>query len=189
MAKFCIKFDLAQRHLKLPQPELCSRPPGSCFQVPKAGGVQGGAVCGCTGDPISQTLVTKNDRPHPCAAFCGSQSIFSSSTTGRASPISQRRKLSPREHSCLCLAQGHAGRKWQGWGRLLISLATFLLPWLRDAGDTSWLSSLQPGRKGLEGASRPLSCAALQPGYDFPPPCEMYIWGWLPANMRSKNSF
>ena len=114
MTKFCIKLNLAQRHLKLPQPELCAA------KFPKASlsgskGWEREAVCVCTEDPTS--LITRNDSSHPYSAFCCSQSTFSLIMSGHASPISQRRKLSPWEHKCL--ANRHRGKKWQSRGRLL----------------------------------------------------------------------
>lgn len=146
MTKFCIKLNLAQRHLKLPQPELFAA------KFPKASllgskGWEGEAVCVCTEDPTS--LITRNDSSHPYSAFCCSQSTFSLILSGHASPISQRRKLSPWEHKCL--ANRHRGRKWQSRGRLLMALTDSLLPWLRNARVT-WLSSLQPGCNYLEGS-------------------------------------
>ena len=112
MTKFCIKLNLAQRHLKLPQPELFAA------KFPKASlsgskGWEREAVCVCTEDPTS--LITRNDSSHPYSAFCCSQSTFSLIMSGHASPISQRRKLSPWEHKCL--ANRHRGMIARSWRR------------------------------------------------------------------------
>lgn len=105
MTKFCIKLNLAQRHLKLPQAELFTAkfPKAS---LPSSKGWEGETLCVCTEDPTS--LITRNDSSHPYSAFCCSPSTFSPSMSGHASPISQR---SPWEHKCL--ANRHRGRKWQ----------------------------------------------------------------------------
>lgn len=122
MTKFCINLNLAQRHLKLPQPKLFAAkfPKAS---LPSSKGWEG-ALCACTEDPTS--LITRNDSSHPYSAFCCSQSTFSPSVSRHASPISQRRKLSPWEHKGL--ANRHRGRKWQSRGRLLNGSNKFPCP-------------------------------------------------------------
>lgn len=145
MTKFCINLNLAQRYLKLPQPQLFAAkfPKAS---LPSSKGWEGEALCVCTETPLPwspemipliliQPSVVHKALSHPVCQ-------------GMLAPSHRGENWVPE--STRASQTGTEAGSGKVEGGCWMVLTNSLVPWLRNARVT-WLSSLQPGCNYLEG--------------------------------------